>query len=124
MLVALVTDHCCTLIVICKEEALRQKFGGSPRDNGDGAGNESLLHGGQQPDLERCSQQFQYGDIGAVACGRWGQRIVDTALVFTQYGFCIAYLIFLGTTINALAPSVDIVVGGIWLMMLRIYFLA
>ena len=57
---------------------------------------------------EHLNENFQYGDVGRVAVGAWGARLVDIALVFTQYGFCAAYLIFLGNTIHDLGANIDL----------------
>ncbi|TMW62006.1 hypothetical protein Poli38472_009499 [Pythium oligandrum] len=38
-----------------------------------------------------------YGEIGYQALGRVGTLLVDTALVISQAGFCVAYLIFIST---------------------------
>jgi solute carrier family 36 (proton-coupled amino acid transporter) len=54
---------------------------------------------------EQLDQQVQFGDIGQVTFGRPGLWLVNAALVFTQFGFCVMYLIFLATTLAALLPS-------------------
>jgi hypothetical protein len=62
---------------------------------------------------EHFNENFQYGDVGRVAVGAWGARLVDIALVFTQYGFCAAYLIFLGNTIHDLGVDIGLQVGSL-----------
>lgn len=98
IIVALITDHCCKMIIVCKREAVRITCERRGLTN--------------IKDIEAVSLSFQYGEVGRVAVGRWGKRLVDTALVFTQFGFCTAYLIFLGDTIHALAPEIDLVVSS------------
>ncbi|CAI5741178.1 unnamed protein product [Peronospora farinosa] len=41
-----------------------------------------------------------YGEIGYFAMGSAGSVIVNTALVISQMGFCIAYLIFIASNVN------------------------
>ena len=53
---------------------------------------------------ETIEKEMTLGDIGKIAVGPWGLRLVNTALVITQAGFCIAYLIFIGNTIAEMFP--------------------
>ena len=48
-----------------------------------------------------------YGDLGRIAMGRWGSRIVNMALIITQFSFCVNYFIFMGDTITRMFPPVD-----------------
>jgi len=54
---------------------------------------------------ERLDQQLQYGDVGQVAFGAVGLWIVNVALVFTQFGFCVIYMIFMSNTLGNLLPA-------------------
>ena len=49
---------------------------------------------------EKVEKEMTLGDIGRIAVGKWGVRIVNFALVVTQTGFCVAYFIFMGNTIE------------------------
>ena len=53
---------------------------------------------------EAIEKEMTLGDIGKIAIGPWGYRIVNTALVITQTGFCIAYFIFMGNTLAEMFP--------------------
>ena len=48
-----------------------------------------------------------YGDLGRIAMGKWGSRIVNTALIITQFSFCVNYFIFMGDTITRMFPVAD-----------------
>lgn len=75
LIIALVTDHCCKLLVHCKNHLLDSK------------------------------EVKTYGDVGVRLMGRPGKIIVDIFLVFTQMGFCIGYSIFISQNINSFFPS-------------------
>lgn len=49
---------------------------------------------------------MNFGDVGKFTYGRPGLIAVDAALVFTQFGFCISYFIFVGNTLQNVFPSV------------------
>lgn len=53
---------------------------------------------------ETIEKEMTLGDIGKIAVGPWGSRLVNTALIITQTGFCIAYFIFMGNTIAEMFP--------------------
>ena len=53
---------------------------------------------------ETIEKEMTLGDIGKIAVGPWGLRLVNTALVITQLGFCVAYFIFIGNTIGEMFP--------------------
>lgn len=53
---------------------------------------------------ETIEKEMTLGDIGKIAIGPWGYRIVNAALIVTQTGFCIAYFIFMGNTIAEMFP--------------------
>ena len=48
-----------------------------------------------------------YGDLGHIAMGKWGSRIVNAALIITQFSFCVNYFIFMGDTITRMFPIAD-----------------
>lgn len=53
---------------------------------------------------ETIEKEMTLGDIGKIAVGPWGLRLVNIALVITQTGFCTAYFIFMGNTIAEMFP--------------------
>ena len=53
---------------------------------------------------ETIENEMTLGDIGKIAVGPWGLRLVNIALVITQTGFCVAYFIFMGNTIAEMFP--------------------
>ena len=53
---------------------------------------------------EKVEKEMTLGDIGEIALGRWGVRVVNVSLVLTQLGFCTAYIIFIVNTIHQMFP--------------------
>ncbi|KAJ7371085.1 hypothetical protein OS493_027773 [Desmophyllum pertusum] len=95
VIIATITDHCCQLIIKCKNAAVDMILHSSPKY--------------QELQTEACyeemakiketiEKEMTLGDIGKIAVGPWGSRLVNTALIITQTGFCIAYFIFMGNT--------------------------
>eukprot|EP01102_Stenamoeba_stenopodia_P007911 TRINITY_DN2230_c0_g1_i1.p1 TRINITY_DN2230_c0_g1~~TRINITY_DN2230_c0_g1_i1.p1 ORF type:complete len:491 (-),score=89.25 TRINITY_DN2230_c0_g1_i1:224-1654(-) len=70
--IAFVTDHCCTLLVECKNTFADKK------------------------DIKT------YGDVGYRVFGRPGRVIVDIFLVFTQLFFCVGYMVFIAANLTKL----------------------
>lgn len=100
LLIALVTDHCCKLIVKCKYAAIQQiSTRLAPKKTDD---QESIIL------IRHMSRNLTYGDIGKIACGSIGILIVNICIIFTQFGFCIGYFIFVGNTVSSLFPSKNI----------------
>ena len=48
-----------------------------------------------------------YGDLGRITMGKWGSRLVNAALIVTQFSFCVNYFIFMGDTITRMFPLAD-----------------
>ena len=88
LVVAVVTAHCCTLIVRCKHTALTE-----------------ISRGTAVKDSELLAEKFQYGDVAVAALGPKGRTLVDIFLFITQFGFCVGYFIFLGTTITKISKG-------------------
>ena len=65
-----------------------------------------LIHCKHSP-LLRGATIESYGDLGFHAYGRFGAIAVDVALVISQCAFCCAYLIFIGTNLHSVFPSVS-----------------
>ncbi|XP_059167129.1 proton-coupled amino acid transporter 1-like, partial [Physella acuta] len=108
-IVALVTDHCCDLIVKCKytviQKVLENRHHSAPltgkkkyyNENGDPVENRHTLE-------EQMTKTLSYGDIGKTAFGAPGVTVVNACLLFTQFGFSVAYFIFIGNTLYTLFP--------------------
>ncbi|XP_005097320.1 uncharacterized protein LOC101845918 [Aplysia californica] len=127
-LIALVTDHCCLLIVKCKYHAIRHVLDKHRMSSSSGSivnsnksrrlmSSEEEGEEREQQSVEE-SEEFQkihkqlqrsmtYGDVGKIAYGSWGVFMVNFCLIFTQFGFCVNYFIFVGNTIFALFPTVN-----------------
>jgi len=88
ILIALITEHCCLLLVQVKN---------------------------QMPEAEDPSFRITYGDLGKYVLGGIGEKLVNGALILTQFGYCTGYLIFLGQTLHDLfgasvSPSVFVLI--------------
>ncbi|EOA27197.1 hypothetical protein CARUB_v10023306mg [Capsella rubella] len=46
-----------------------------------------------------------FGDLGFAVCGNIGRFVVDILIILSQAGFCVGYLIFIGTTLANLFNS-------------------
>lgn len=57
--------------------------------------------------VEEHRKKRTYGQIGRVCFGSIGSLVVESVLVFTQGGFCIAYLIFIGKNMSNLLPMLQ-----------------
>jgi hypothetical protein len=53
---------------------------------------------------DQLEKEMTLGDIGKIAIGAWGIRIVNFSLILTQSGFCVAYFIFMGNTLKDMFP--------------------
>ncbi|XP_013084175.2 uncharacterized protein LOC106069130 isoform X3 [Biomphalaria glabrata] len=113
VLIAVITDHCCHLIVKCKYQAIRNVKGKTRSGSNVSSKSEDEVdfrHKSQDPeDIKALHQMLvsstTYGDIGKIAFGSYGLFIVNICILFTQFGFCIAYFIFIGNTIYSLFPK-------------------
>ncbi|XP_029191850.2 proton-coupled amino acid transporter 1-like [Acropora millepora] len=96
LVIAVVTDHCCHLVIKCKRAAVQKVL--DTVCLSDVTDVESQL---TQAALLRdtVEKRMLYGDIGRIAMGKWGVLLVNIALLATQYGFCVGYFIFMGNTI-------------------------
>ncbi|XP_077992695.1 uncharacterized protein LOC144446744 [Glandiceps talaboti] len=113
IIIASMTDHCCHLIIKCKNEAISRlhsihytpsKVDLEAEDSNDG----ELAKSGEEL-LEHFEASLTYGDLGKLCMGEIGIVLVNIGLCITQLGFCTAYLIFLGTTIGSFFPLQDVV---------------
>ncbi|BFZ02921.1 hypothetical protein BsWGS_05960 [Bradybaena similaris] len=123
LLIASITDHCCNLIVKCKYHAIEFVLDKQPssRSSFSTHKSESSLKSFEtsEDDTKRSRQDtaeiikhmtrsLTYGDIGKLACGKFGAFIVNACVIFTQFGFCIGYCIFVGNTLFSLFPSTNV----------------
>ena len=97
LLIALITDHCCHLIVKCKRYIIHKV-----------CQEMKLLGSGTDRDVRQLESQLgrhmEYGDIGQYALGKAGIIIVNSCLVITQLGFCISYFVMIGNTAYKMFP--------------------
>ena len=54
---------------------------------------------------EHIVRHMMYGDIGKLCFGKYGLGLVNFAIAVTQFGFCVAYFIFIGNTVHSLFPK-------------------
>ncbi|CAG5117101.1 unnamed protein product [Candidula unifasciata] len=123
LVIAFITDHCCDLIVKCKYHAIQ--FVLDRQINSTSSLSSLKTDSSLKPfeksedETERSRQEsaeiikhmtrsITYGDIGKLACGRFGAFIVNACVIFTQFGFCIGYCIFIGNTLFSLFPSTNV----------------
>ncbi len=96
-LIACLTDHCCQLLIRCKNYVI-QTTCQQQRDLGElGVAEEVLLR-------QRLGQTLGYGDLGRHALGKVGFHLVQLTVWFTQVSTCISYFIFIGNTLFAMFP--------------------
>ena len=103
LVIALITDHCCQLVLKCKAVAVTMVLEATPEYQE--LYNEEV-HEEMAKMKAKIEREMTLGDIGQIVIGKWGTRIVNISLVLTQLGFCTAYLIFIGNTIRQMFPLV------------------
>ncbi|KAJ0232420.1 Amino acid transporter [Hirschfeldia incana] len=55
-----------------------------------------------------------FGDLGFAVCGPLGRFLVDILIILSQAGFCVGYLIFIGTTLaNLFNPTTIMALGQV-----------
>lgn len=101
VIIAAITDHCCQLIIKCKNAAVDMVLHSSSKYQ---VLQTEACYEEMAKVKETIEKEMTLGDIGKIAIGPWGNRIVNIALVITQTGFCIAYFIFMGNTIKEMFP--------------------
>lgn len=101
VIIAAITDHCCQLIIKCKNAAVDMVLHSSSKYQ---VLQTEACYEEMAKVKETIEKEMTLGDIGKIAIGPWGNRIVNIALVITQTGFCIAYFIFMGNTIQEMFP--------------------
>lgn len=101
LVIAIITDHCCQLIIKCKNAAIEMVLHSSSKYQ---VLQTEACYEEMEKVKETIEKEMTLGDIGNIAIGPWGYRIVNIALVITQTGFCTAYFIFIGNTIAEMFP--------------------
>lgn len=99
-IIAILTDHCCQLIIKCKKIAVTTMLESSTRYQNA----VKAFPTEAQRIEESVEKNMRYGDIARVAFGHWGIIIVNIALITTQFGFCVGYFIFMGNTMAGMFP--------------------
>nr|XP_022316194.1 amino acid transporter AVT3A-like isoform X2 [Crassostrea virginica] len=126
ILIALVTDHCCHLIVKTKYHAIRhviQMYRAATQAQPQGASSSTrdsdaeMFSSDEDEDIviydvdevsmmeQHMLKHMSYGDIGQISMGKFGRIIVNFCIAVTQFCFCVNYSIFLGNTVYSLFPS-------------------
>lgn len=125
LLIALLTDHCCHLIVKTKYHAIKHVIelykastespNGASLSAGDSGA--ELFSDDEDDDIvkydvdevslveQHMLKHMSYGDIGQISMGKVGRIIVNFCIAMTQFCFCVNYSIFLGNTVYSLFPS-------------------
>ena len=99
LIIALITDHCCQLIIKCKKAAVQIVLDSAPKSD-----DIESLDTDMTDMRNTVEKRMFFGEIGRIALGKKGVFLVNAALLTTQYGFCIGYFIFLGNTITSMFP--------------------
>lgn len=99
-IIALITDHCCQLIIKCKKAAVQKVLDIIPQSKDVESQNINITQ-----IRNTVEKRMLFGEIGRIALGKWGVLLVNVALLATQYGFCIGYFIFMGNTITSMFPT-------------------
>eukprot|EP01104_Vermistella_antarctica_P017178 TRINITY_DN6045_c0_g1_i1.p1 TRINITY_DN6045_c0_g1~~TRINITY_DN6045_c0_g1_i1.p1 ORF type:complete len:569 (-),score=101.69 TRINITY_DN6045_c0_g1_i1:137-1843(-) len=84
--ISLLATYCCLLVIETKEFLMDRTFA-------------------LQKGVRNVTVPVSYGFIGRVAFGRPGRWLVDSSLVLSQVGFCIAYLIFISKNMLEALPD-------------------
>lgn len=92
-MIAVITGHCCDLIVRCKRMVISNMM--AERET---QGIDELSRSEEQQVLGRT---LSFGRIGKATLGRAGLLAVNISIVVTQFGFTIGYFIFMGGTMGS-----------------------
>lgn len=108
LLIALVTDHCCHLIVKTKYHAIRhviELYKASTESSNED--DDIVIYDVDEASMieQHMLKHMSYGDIGQISMGKVGRIIVNFCIAMTQFCFCVNYSIFLGNTVYSLFPS-------------------
>lgn len=116
LLVTYLTEHCCLLLIDVKNglpaSALRRRrntFSDASPADGDPAG--AVAESAPRESDDGMSDPhgggggYTYADIAGAVLGPAGDAFVSAALVLTQFGYCVGYLIFMSQTVHDLVAS-------------------
>jgi proton-coupled amino acid transporter len=109
IVIAYITDHCCVLIIKCKKAAIDQIMNSTyycPYD--EETTQYHRIEKQKKKQRHNLELAITYGDLGRIAMGVWGSRVVNMALILTQFSFCVNYFIFMGDTITRMFPPVAV----------------
>lgn len=94
LIITLLTEHCCILLVRVKN-SLQQSSDPSSTD----------YHQVPSDPTKQPPPAPTYGAIALQVAGPRAETVVNIALVITQLGYCVGYLIFLSTTAHHMLPD-------------------
>lgn len=116
LVVTYVTEHCCLLLIDVKNglpaSALRRRR--STSSDASSSGNSLAVGAAQDAPRDRDGGMsdphgggggYTYADIAGAILGPAGDAFVSAALVLTQFGYCVGYLIFISQTVHDLVAS-------------------
>jgi len=88
LFIAVLTDRCCSILIRCKHRAVAK-----------------LKYQSPEMTMEELQVSVTYGETARVAFGPRAESLVDAALAFTQYGFCVNYFVFVLTALKVFFPA-------------------
>lgn len=89
VVIAYLTDRCCSTLIRCKHRAVEKLHEQRPHEK----------------TVDELHAQVSYGDTARLAYGDRAESVIDAALAFTQFGFCIEYFVFVLTALKVFIPS-------------------
>ncbi|XP_072042560.1 proton-coupled amino acid transporter 1-like isoform X2 [Amphiura filiformis] len=105
LVISCVEGHCCSLIVKCKRLAIHKIL--ESREDWLNSTIEAVENPSRLKLRKKVERRLTYSDVAWIGAGKWGSRVVTFMLLFTQFGFCIGYLIFLGNTVRKFFPMIQ-----------------
>ena len=91
-MIGFLNDHCCTLIVKCKQEVISRIV--TKRID------EGVEFKKIQEESDTLGKTLSFGRIGKACIGRKGLLAVNISVMITQLGFTVGYFIFFGNTLR------------------------
>ena len=105
LVIALLTDHCCVLIVKCKQKLIANMMEERLRQ---GVTDVNALN----HEAAELGRTMYFGEVAKRCLGRTGIVLTNVALMVTQFGFSIGYFIFFGNTLRAILKHFVVVRNG------------
>ena len=106
ILIACAAHYCIQILLRC-QDIIREQQKRRATENERNSARETEQEADMEGEGDGHYVPASYGEIGEAAFGPRGKTAVDSALVFTQMGFCCIYMIFLSTNLNDIFPSVS-----------------